>query len=231
MRKTVCLSGINDKLFKDHEKEIDAFLPCGHDRMLYSQYFEGMASPSLYNERSQSAKVIFYLELVWAKSCMQLLSCPYFTMGKNLSKAVGNRGANLTTPRPNQLVKVSSFNFNTANELIPSMLAKMHDMLDEVERAWHATYHLLEVGLGIFDRHSVLTKDNNDKFDENNNSQLMAGLSYANELAEGKIIDKILNPMFQNEAKMLAAGLCTASQYYAAMTKLEERVIRYKSKY
>ena len=56
---------------------------------------------------------------------------------------------------------------------------------------------------------------------------IMAGLSHADELAEGKIIGAILHPMYQSKARMLAAGLCTASQYDAGMTELVERVTRY----
>ena len=49
-------------------------------------------------------------------SCLEGLSCPYFAMGENLSKAVGNCGANLTNPRMNQLVKKTVFEFDEEHE-------------------------------------------------------------------------------------------------------------------
>ena len=116
LRRTICPGGINEKLFKANETDIDAILPNDHDWMLYAQYAAGMMPTSLYCERSQSSKVVFHLELIWAMSCLEGLSCPYFTMGENLSKAVGNCGANLTNPRMNQLVKKTVFEFDEEHE-------------------------------------------------------------------------------------------------------------------
>ena len=98
MRRTIYLGGIDEALFEANEKDIDASFPNDHDWMVYVQYAAVMFPKSLYCERIQSSKVVFHLELVRAMSCLEGLSRPYFAMGENFSKAVGNRGSDLTNP-------------------------------------------------------------------------------------------------------------------------------------
>ena len=98
LRRTICLGRIDEALFKANEKDIDAIFPNAHDWMVHAQYTVVMLPTSLYCERIQSSKFIFHLELVWAMSCLDGFSRPYFSMGGNLSKAVGNFGADLTNP-------------------------------------------------------------------------------------------------------------------------------------
>ena len=140
MRRTICLGGIDEALFEENEKYIDAIFPNDHDWMVYAQYAAGMFSTSLYCERIYISKVVLHLELVWATSCLEGLSQPYFAMGDNLSKAVGNHGADLTKPRMNQLVKNTLFEFYEEREAFELHFEKTHDILDEIERARRATY-------------------------------------------------------------------------------------------
>ena len=118
--RTICLGGVDVSLFEANEKDIDAIFPNDHDWMVYSQYSAVIFPTSLYCERIQSSKVVFHLGLVGAMSCLESFSRPYFSMGDNLSKAVGNLGADLTNPRMNQLVKKTMFEFDEEHEAFES---------------------------------------------------------------------------------------------------------------
>ena len=142
---------IDEALFKANEKHIDAIFLNEHDWMVYAQYAAVMLPTSLYCERSQSSKNVFHLELVWAMSCLEFLSRNYFTMGENSSKDVGNRRADLETPRMDQIVKKTMFKSDEEHEAFESHFNKTHDMLDDIECAQRATYRLLGVRLGIFE--------------------------------------------------------------------------------
>ena len=182
MRRTICLSGIDEALFEANEKYIDAIFPNDHDWMVYAQYAAVIFPTSIYCYTIQSSKVVLHLELVWYISCLEGLSRPYFAMGKHFSKAVGNGGADLTNPQMNQFVKKTMFEFDEEHEAFDSRFENTHNMLDDIELAQRATYCLLGVILGIFERNRGSTKAHNTVLDENITSSLMAGLSHSNKL-------------------------------------------------
>ena len=136
-------------------------------------------------------------------SCLESFSRPYFSMGDNLSKAVGNLGADLTNPRMNQLVKKTMFEFDEEHEAFESHFEKTHYMLDEIERERRATYSLLGVILVIFERNWGSTKAHNNVLDDNINSSLMVGISHSNKLPESNMIGAFLHPLFRCETRML----------------------------
>ena len=53
-------------------------------------------------------------------------------MGENLSKAVGNGGADLKSPQMNQFVKKTMFEFDEEHEAFESQFEKTNDTLDGI---------------------------------------------------------------------------------------------------
>ena len=73
---------------------------------------------------------------------------------------------------------------------------------------------LLRVHLKMVDRNNTITgisKNMNAECDQ----LLMAGLVSSSELPDMKIMGAVLNPLFQCDASMVEAGLCTWKQFQA----------------
>ena len=176
-----------------------------------------------------SAEIIFHMYLQWSQSYLEYFARPYFPAGENLSKSINNRGANLIILCMNQFVKLASFNFENSDDSkkYKTDFESTHGILEGVERARRFTYRLLGIRLRLFARHSIMTKSQNDKADENIRQSSMLGLSHSMNLSERKIVGAILNPMVQSKTRITAAHLCTELQYEAVMIALEERLICY----
>ena len=109
LKQTVCENGIDHDLFLEHEDDLEVILPTEDDWDMWAQYAGGMFCVKQYSTSSQSAQVVFHMELFWGRSCLEQLGAPFFKMAENLSKAVGARGSDLTQPRLNQLVLREGF--------------------------------------------------------------------------------------------------------------------------
>ena len=64
-------------------------------------------------------------------------------------------------------------------------------------------------------RHIDLTKTANHELDKNVDFGMMAGFTDADKLQDVKIMGAIVHPLFQIKLRMVAAGLCTETQYEA----------------
>ena len=75
---------------------------------------------------------------------------PFFPMHENLSHVIGSRGADLTKPRLNQLVKNSDIEFE--DDDYEKKYVKIHEMVPEVQVARRAAWRLLNVRMGFMNR-------------------------------------------------------------------------------
>ena len=106
-----------------------------------------------------------------------------------------------------------------------------HDVLEAIEIARRVTGRELAVRLGLVRRVNTLTKKTNQEMDVNTRDPFMAGLVDVKKLHEIKAMGALLNPLYQNDDRMIAAGLfATEVQYDEANEELLDRMSRYYEK-
>ena len=226
MDRLVCRSGIDSDIFKTNEGDISKVLPQPSDYELWQQYESALQPLKQYSEFSQSAKVIFHMELFEGKMAMERLGSSFFTMYQNLSTNIVGGGANLSNRPFNQLVERKGFTLYHGNIEDAAKIKGKHEMRNEISVARRVGFRHLGVRLLFFQR--MDTDDNNDinNLDADITAELMEGLVDSPSLPEIKIMGAIIHPLFQNEARMVGSGLCTESQYKAGFAELLDRITR-----
>ena len=158
-----------------------------------------------------------------SKACIELLRAPWFEMFENLSAATPSV-RDLTIRQKNQLVENVDFTMGCHERR--SAYKDLHVMEDEIETARRIAVRQL---LTRF-RYSVrtcATKNEGLEQDKDTSADLLVGLKDADCLSKTKMMGALLHPLFNSKKRMLAAGLCTDSQYDAGLVELLELVTDY----
>ena len=100
-------------------------------------------------------------------------------------------------------------------------------MMEEIAITRRVAARILGVRLRLFERVKTFNKTSTAELDADVKASFMAGLVEAEELHEIKIVGALLNPLYQNEARMIAGGLCTKPQYDAGLEELLDRLARH----
>ena len=160
---------------------------------------------------------------------MELLSAPFFEMYDNISTKTGLQAARDLTDRPkNQLVLRAGWDMdpNVFSEKYDTWVH--HNMLDEIALARRLAFRLLRLRLKMVKRNPTLDGEKSEVMDGDINQEtLMAGLIDCDSIPEMKIMGALMNPLLQNDCRMVAAGMCTWSQVEAGKEMLLDRVSRY----
>ena len=221
--RMICHGGIDNELFQNNKANLDVVLPTKYDWDMWSQYECGTYCLRQYSELSQSPKVIFHLECFEGRMAMEQLKCPFFLMFENLSETVGVK--DLTKRRKNIVVSKSNFTFNDCSFENANNAVTNVDMMHEIELCRRISYRFLGLRMNFFKKTSNVSGANAES-DVDVNSDIMEGLENADRLPETKIVGAILHPLFQNEQRMVTAGLCTKAQFKAGVDNLIERMTR-----
>jgi len=217
--------GIDSELYAENVNDLSEVIPTEHDWSIWSQYASGMMCVTILCDRYQTAQVSFHMELFYAKACLESLAANFFPMHENLSQVIGSRGADLTKPRLNQLVKNSDIEFE--DDDYEKKYVKTHEMVPEVQVARRAAWRLLNVRMGFMTRSQGMSKQIAAGIDMDITSSINSGLRRAAKLADVMIMGGILHPQFQGRQRMIAAGLCSDEQYEAGILDLEDRMTRW----
>ena len=127
-------NGIDSDLFKSHQNDLSKIKPTDDDWDIYQQYESGVQPLKQYSEFSQSAKVIFHMELFEGKMAMERLGVDWFPMFENLSQTCGDagRGCDLRKRLLSQLVAKTGFELEDAQ--LKNRYKKDHIMLESIKR-------------------------------------------------------------------------------------------------
>ena len=216
IERMVSASGEDKELYREHRNKLDDIIPTSHDWTLYCQYECGLNPLKVFSEFTQGAYVIVHMELFKSKVCLELLRRKYFEMFKNVS-AVEPPVEDLTSRPLNQLVEHVDFTLEGDQR---DKFEKVHVMEDAIVRARRIAYRQLSDRLLYKNR--TTNKAEGLDLDADITEDLDAGLKDATCLNRMKIMGALLNPMFQSKKRMIAAGLCTESQYDAGEVELLE---------
>ena len=74
---------------------------------------------------------------------------------------------------------------------------------------------------------NTISGRSNNKYDTNILQSLSAGIQNFQSINDMKIVDTILNPLFQCDKSMIKVGLCTNEQFQAGKVELLERMARF----
>ena len=102
-----------------------------------------------------------------------------------------------------------------------------HEMMEEIVRARRIAARIFGVRLGYFERVKTFNKTSTAELDMNVKAAFMASLVEPDEIHEIKIIGALLHPLYQNEDRMIAGGLCNKRQYDAGKEELLDRIARH----
>ena len=201
------------ELFCSHSENPDKILPISDNWVLWAQYTAGMICMKQYSERSQRAQVLFHLELWWIKVYLEQLNVPFFLVADNRLIAIGDWGKYLTKLGFNHLVKKEGFNFR--DDSFEDDYELVNQISDNIEVFRNDDFIILIVRMGYVKRHIDGTKTANHELDKNIDSVMMAGLTDDDKLKDVKTMCDIVHPLFQMKLRLIAAGLCTETQYEA----------------
>jgi len=81
----------------------------------------------------------------------------------------------------------------------------------------------------VFQRVNTIHQTDGSILDVDTNAPFMAGLEDCSCLPDMKVMGALLNPLYQNERRMIAAGLITSDQYKAGKEELIDRMTRFHS--
>ena len=153
-----------------------------------------MACIKQYFYRSQSAQVIFHLELWWSKACLGQLNYPFLLMVENLLIEVGAPGTDFTKPCFNHLAKREGFQFK--GDSLEGDFELVHQMSDVIELCCRSDLRILSMRVGYVKRNIDITKTENHELDKDVYSGMMAGLTDDNILQDVNIMGAIFNQPF-----------------------------------
>ncbi|KAL7526373.1 hypothetical protein ACHAXR_001456, partial [Thalassiosira sp. AJA248-18] len=215
--------GVDEKLRKEDADSEATDIPNAADWRIYQQY-EGALMPLFkYSQASQSTKVVAHEELFWGRSTLQALAIPFFLMYENLSEGDAK---DLTKRELNQVVTQGSYFFPNNKWSAKYREMDEHTVEDEVQVCRRIASRVLGVRLGFFRRITPIHNRSSHDLDSDLTASSMAGLDDCHRLNDMKIMGAILNPLYQSDLRMVAAGMCTQEQYDAGKEELLDRMSR-----
>ena len=180
-----------------------------------------------YTTFYQHVQVIVHEELFESQRAMERLRAPFFEMRENVSSVTTDvPPAKDLTKRPlNQIVTDTSFfEDNEFTNVYDNH--ESHDMLDPIVLGRRLAWRMLCLRLGYVKRVTTITGRTDNENDTDTSLTLDAGLEDSFAINEMKIGGAILNPLFQNDIRMIDAGMCTEDQYQSGREELVNRLTR-----
>ena len=102
-----------------------------------------------------------------------------------------------------------------------------HTMIVEIDRCRRIAGRLLGLRMKLFERVNTIHGTPHKTLDTDIDSPFMAGLEDAAQLPDMKVMGALINPLYQNEIRMVTAGLLTTKQYSAGKEELLDRMSRF----
>jgi hypothetical protein len=99
-----------------------------------------------------------------------------------------------------------------------------HTMIVEIDRCRRIAGRLLGLRMKLFERVNTIHGTPHKTLDTDIDSPFMAGLEDTAQLPDMKVMGALINPLYQNEIRMVTAGLLTAKQYSAGKEELLDRM-------
>ena len=129
------------------------------------------------------------------------------------------------TIRPlNQLVEESDFVLDAVHR---AKYSSYHTMEEEISVARRVCFRQLATRLKYYNR--TTNKSDGLNLDMDVDADLLDGLEDALSINPMKIMGALCHPLFNSSKRMIAAGLCTESQYNAGLVELIDRMTEYHS--
>ena len=100
-------------------------------------------------------------------------------------------------------------------------------MHDSIQLARRLAWRNFALRLGFVARTNTISGAKSVDLDGVVDASLMAGFEVAPKLGDYKILGAIINPLMQNHARMIDAGLCTDKQFEVGKEELLARMTRY----
>lgn len=232
IRRMVSVGGVDEQLYVDCNHNND-FSPAYIEDVqwsVYQQYECALGPLKDFSEFCQSAKVIVHWEIFEARRALERLDSKYFLMYENLSnkrRGTSSMEKDLTKRKKTLIVVDESFVMpkNDLTQVYDDL--RETEMLPSIKLARRLAWRHFAVRLGFVKRTNTVSGAKSTDLDTIVDSNVMAGLENSTTLSEYKILGAILNPLFQNEARMVDAGLCTEEQFHHGKEELLDRMTRY----
>ena len=233
LQRMISRNGADHDLFIEYENNLGAVIPQENDWEMYQQYEGAMLPLRNLSLLMQSSKPIAHLELFEAKRALELLKAPWFLMYENKSKMTGPNGTKDLVDRGemNQFVRLNSFALwdGKHGDVYDEM--DEHEMLKEVAVTRRLGWRLLALRLNFVKRVNTLQGRSDRELDLRIGSSIMSGLEHVPMLTPLKAMGAILNPLLQNGARMVDAGVMTQEQYDVGLEELLDRMTRYHERH
>jgi hypothetical protein len=129
----------------------------------------------------------------------------------------------------NQVVLSNDFMFSLDEASLKYRAMEEHEMRDEIALCRRIAGRVLGIRMKVFERVNTIQKKNGTDIDIDTSQPFMAGLQTSSRLPDMKVMGALLNPLYQNDLRMIDAGLLTLEQYSAGKEELIHRMSRFHS--